>query len=253
MILTLADIYPTKVAQGSLIDTFTREEFISIQDAVENTSFETHERLHKPQSLPAVTDNRLFLHRHAALTRMKFEFETGCIAIHEEKYPYLKGKFSIYESICKGVILNSKTTVQDTMSNYPWHYTGIAIIRAPENLPTGQGDIVFVDPLPVSEKGDQSGITAKLGNMAIFPAWLKYRFRPIAWQENEYDTVMMLIMNAFVVHERLEDFEIKEKNNYNLTGESDVLHLGPSKVTEEIELNTIDHTQISKEINIGKF
>ena len=254
MNLSLADIYPLKIAHGNLSSTFTRDEFISIQDAIENTSHDTHDRLNKPQSLPAVTDDGLFLYKsHQALSRMKEIFHESCIEIHEAKFPHLKGKFNVYDSVCKGLIINSKTTVQDTMSNYPWHYTGIVIVRAPENLPRGQGDIVFIDPLPVSEKGDAAGINAVLGNMTIFPSWLKYRLRPIAFQEHQYDTVMMLVMNAFVVHDRLEDHQARENTRVQQSTEAQAFQLGPSTQWEEVELGVKDQDQKPGEFDIGKF
>jgi hypothetical protein len=254
MNLSLADIYPLKIAHGNLSSTFTRDEFISIQDAIENTSHETHDRLNKPQSLPAVTDDGLFLHpSHKALVKMKEVFYESCIEIHEAKFPHLKGKFNVYDSVCKGLIINSKTTVQDTMSNYPWHYTGIAIVRAPDDLPPGQGDIVFIDPLPVSEKGDAAGITAKIGNMTIFPSWLKYRLRPIAFQEHQYDTVMMLVMNAFVVHDRLEDYEARERNKSQQLTEAPAFQLGPTGEWNEVELGVQGGDQKPGEFDIGRF
>ena len=254
MNLELTDIYPVKIAHGTLISSFSRDDFITLQDAIENTSHETHDRLNKPQSLPAVTDDGLFLHEnHVALARMKKIFHESCIEIHESKFSNLKGKFNVYDSVCKGYIINSKTTVQDTMSNYPWHYTGIVIVRAPEKLPSGQGDIVFIDPLPVSEKGDAAGIKSVLGNIAIFPSWLKYRFRPIAFQEHQYDTVMMLVMNAFVTHERLEDFQAKEKNSLSSNAEASAFQLGPTGQREEVELHIQDGDQKPGEFDIGKF
>jgi hypothetical protein len=258
MNMELIDIYPVKIATYDLKQILTVDEFVSLQDAVENTSADTHERLKKPQSPPAVTDSTLFMNEnHTALMKIKKDFHESCIALHESKFPNLAGKFHIYDSICKGIVVNSMTTMQDTMSNYPWHYTGIAIVRAPDTLPEGQGDVVFIDPLPVSEKGDQHGVIAKRGNMTIFPSWLKYRFRPIAYQETEYDTVMMLVMNSFVVHERLEDFAAKERAAYRgEESEAPLFQLGPTGDRGDTEL-TIEppsnDSDASDGIDIGRF
>ena len=250
MSLAISDIYSTKIYSGSFVDTFTNDQFMRLQELVENLSVDTHPNLLKPQSQPAKTDQFLFLYKnHKEIQEVKNIFEQTCIDIHESKYPSFKTKLHVYNSVCTGAIINSLTTVQETMSNYPWHYTGIAFIRSPENLPNGQGDVVFIDPLPVSEQGDIAGITAKKGNIAVFPSWLKYRFRPVAFKENENDTVMILIMNAMVVHQRYEDYE---KLHSKLEEADPVFQLGPTGGSMETELNVEDVLDNKREIDIGK-
>lgn len=250
MSLEIFNLYPTKIYSGSFVNAFTNDQFARLQELVENLSVDTHSNLLKPQSLPAKTENYLFLYKnHKEIQEIKNIFEQTCIDIHESKFPSFKGKLHVYDSVCTGVIINSLTTIQDTMSNYPWHYTGIAVIRAPENLPSGQGDIVFQDPLPVSEFGDAAGIVAQKGNIAIFPSWLKYRFRPVSFKENENDTVMLLVMNAMIVHERYEEFEATNKPE---SENSPVFQLGPTGGSHEVELNVEDMLDDKREIDIGR-
>jgi len=86
---------------------------------------------------------------------------------------------------------------------------------------------------------------------------LKYRFRPIAYQETEYDTVMILVMNSFVVHERLEDYAAKERAAYKgEPTEAPLFQLGPTGDRGETEIDIkppTDSSLPSEGIDIGRF
>jgi hypothetical protein len=250
MILEKTDIYPIKVYHGNVLDdpNFEERDIIDLQDVIENLSPDTHANLQNPQSMPAHTDTGLFLNNVSALNKIKEIFHDCCLTLHEDKFPNFKGKLKIYDSIARGLVINHNTTVQETMSNHPWSYTGILVCRVPENLPNGQGDLVFIDPLPASDHNDQHGINSQKGNLVIFPGWLKYRLRPIKLEQGTYDTVMFLVMNAMVTHVTTEEHlkqEI-EKSKHAVMAEidaqaaSDINLLGPS-------------TGVSGETDIGDF
>jgi hypothetical protein len=238
MILEKAEIYPVKIYHGNVLEdpSFEEKDIHVLQDVIENLSPDTHSNLQKVQSRPAFTDTGLFLNNVEALNKVKEIFYDCCITLHEDKFPQFKGKLKVYDSIARGLVVNHNTTVQDTMSNHPWSYTGILVCRVPDNLPAGQGDMVFIDPLPATDHNDQFGITSKKGNLAIFPGWLKYRFRPIQYEQGIYDTVMFLVMNAMVVHTTTEEHlktEIEKSRNSIFKDPhseqvDDLMQLGPS-------------------------
>lgn len=213
MNLNPSDIYPTRIYSGNVSEYFFENDFLQFQDLIENSSHHTHENLKKYQSLPATTNNALFEQSNSeSLRKLKKLFEEFCLKLHGEKYPNMSDKLFVHESVCKGLVVNKMTTVQPTQSFYPWHYTGVLIVRTPADLDPKEGGITFIDPTPVSDINDQYGIISKKGNMSVFPSWLKFRFTPITNQSNENDTVMMLIMNCFLTHQKVKDYkEIVEK------------------------------------------
>jgi hypothetical protein len=249
MSLEKAHIYPVEISHGNVLAEFGDEAMIAFQEIIENTSPDTHGNLQKPQSEPAITDDGLFMHEVGSIKQLKEMFEQQAIELHESKFPNLKGKLRIYDSVAKGIVINHNTTVQQTMSNHPWTYTGILVCRVPPNLPRGQGDVVFIDHSPVSDLNDTYGLVTEKGNMTIFPGWLKYRLRPISLEQGTYDTVMMIIMNTMIVHETLNEHVEKEtekwRQEYNISSGDeldidDLDHLGPSNTNPgEIDIGEI--------------
>jgi hypothetical protein len=238
MILERTDIYPIKIYHGNMLDdpNFEEQDIITLQDVIENLSPDTHSNLQRPQSMPAHTDTGLFLNNVAALNKVREIFHDCCLTLHEDKFPNFKGKLKIYDSIARGLVINHNTTVQETMSNHPWSYTGILVCRVPDNLSKGQGDLVFIDPLPASDHNDQYGINSEKGNLVVFPGWLKYRLRPIQIEQGTYDTVMFLVMNAMITHTTTEEHlkqELEKSKNTVMPAldnqsASDLNLLGPS-------------------------
>lgn len=246
MRLEKTDIYPTRVYFGNVLQEsdITENDIINIQDVIENMSPNTHANLHKPQSRPATTDTGLFFDNVACINKVREVFHDCCISLHEDKFPNFKGHLKIYDSIAKGIVVNHNTTVQETMSNHPWSYTGILFVRVPPNLKQGDGDVVFQDPLPTSDYNDQHGLFPIKGNIAIFPGWLKYRFRPISVEQGTYDTIMMLVMNAMVVHTTTEDAlqaarSEGEPRDTNTEKATEIFQLGPTGNPGEIDIGTV--------------
>lgn len=234
MSLQKAHIYPITISHGNVLEDIGEDGMIAFQEIIENTSPDTHGNLQEPQSEPAMTDDGLFLHDVNSIKQLKKMFEDQALAIHEETFPNLKGKLRIYDSIAKGIVINHNTTVQQTMSSYPWTYTGILMCRVPPNLPQGQGDVVFIDPKPVSEVNDSYGLVTEKGNMTIFPSWLKYRLRPISLEQGTYDTVMMIIMNTMITHETLDEHVERETEKWKQ-------EMGNPEPMSNFDVDDIDH------------
>ena len=243
MSLEQAAIYPINISYGSLSDKWEDSTFIKFQDIIENTSPDTHANLQKPQSEPAVTDDGLLLHDVLELKELKEIFEKECLRIHDETFPTMKGRFQVYETVGKGIVVNHNTTIQQTLSNHPWNYTGLFVVRVPPNLKPGEGDVVFLDPKPVSDVNDQFGLTVEKGNIAVFPSWLKYRFRPLTLEQGTYDTVMYIMMHTMIVHKTLDSHVAEERekwmeemgtpNEMQSLDVDDVDQLGPSNTNPD--------------------
>lgn len=255
MNLNATEIYPVKIWHGNVLDDeseFTQDDIINLQDVIENLSPDTHGNLQKPQSPPAHTDTGLFLQPVRTIEKIKDIFHDAVISLHEHTYPQFKGKLKVYDSVARGFVLNHNTTINDTMSNHPWSYTAVLVCRTPENLEPGQGDLVFIDPLPTSDRNDKHGISSnKLGTIAVFPGWLKYRLSPISKEQGTYDTVMLLVMNAMVVHTQNEEALKEEIKQYQvesaipreemlISEEGDVHQLGAiSDTPSEVDISEI--------------
>jgi len=209
MSLNPSDIYPVRIHSGNVQESFFENDFLSFQDIIENSSHEQHSNLRNYQSLPCVTSKTIFTDHGDSehVRKLKKMFEESCLGLHADKYPKMRDKLFIHESICQGLVLNKMTTIQLTQSFYPWHYTGVFFVRSPEDLDPAEGGITFIDPLPVSDESDTFGIMAKKGNIVIFPSWLKFRFSPIKFQSHENGAVMMFIMNCFITHQKFKDYK----------------------------------------------
>lgn len=238
MKLNPSEIYPTKIFSGLMPEEiFSLEEYGVLQDIVVNSSMETHDNLSTFPNLPAYTNNALFEKDVDILNKLKKQFENYCIELHEEKYPNLKDKIFVHDINCKGIIINKNTTIQETFSYYPWHYTGIFCVRAPKDLKGNDGGIFFIDPLPVSEKNDQYGLKAVKGNFAVIPSWLKFRFSPVSYQSDDNDTVIYFIMNAFLTHQKIKDYmsvvkSLSEEASSNYDERDLTMTLSPDQVKE---------------------
>ena len=64
---------------------------------------------------------------------------------------------------------------------------------------------------------------------------------------------MILVMNAFVAHERFEDYEAKTRNRSGDNSETGLFQLGPTGERGETDIGFIDVDDSSGDTDIGKF
>jgi hypothetical protein len=192
-------LYPTTVHCG-VADDLSDSDFVYIQDAIENR-LRNKEQLKEIHCDPGYTDEAFFGITQGAFPKIKQLFEETALAMHEELYPGLKGKFKILDSMCRGVVYNQNT--HDTPHcNVPWHYSGIFIAKSPKNLNYPEGAITFLDPRPYSAEINLYQLESKRGVFVIYPSWQRFEVNAI---KSVNDTLMMLHMHIMFLH----DTEIK--------------------------------------------
>jgi hypothetical protein len=232
MKLDIANIYPTTVRYG-VVESLTQQDFLKIQDAVENRLRNT-EQMEEIHSDPGYTDEGLFTILEAPFSNIKDLFEKTALEMHEELYPNMKGKFSTYDIMCRGLIYG-QTTHELVRCNAPWHYTGVLIAKSPEKLKHPEGAITFLDPRPYSGEVDRFQIDSHKGLLIIFPSWQRYIVNAI---KSTNDTVVMLNMHVMFTHE----------TNYK----NKVQYVGPGYVAEGVDVLNLSDPE-EGEVDIGRF
>lgn len=229
-------LYPTIVNCG-FVEDFNEKDYTLIQDAIENR-LRNKDQMETIHSDPGYTDEGLFLITEGPFPKLKEMFENIALEMHEELYPALKGKFTVLDSMCRGVAF--RQTTHDTVHcNVPWHYSAIFIAKSPAGLKHPEGSITFLDPRPYSAEVDLYQLEPKKGLLVVFPSWQRHVVNAIKSMD---EVVMMLHMHVMFIH----DVNLKEKVKY--------IGAGYKANPDDVDIvNIADSDSDEGEVDIGRF